>query len=268
MIRPRSFATALFAFILGAACLPMPAFAQTIHLITVADTRDANIGSGTAGNTTQIVEFVTKAAGEMKVTVSRQDVSGSAFSCQRIKEALDQVKPGSNDVVIFYYSGHGFRSEGSTSKFPELFCGQEAFSGGAPRLVDIASQLADKKPRLMLVVADSCNVLFTQPVPPLPAAAIAAVPVSRLKQYQNLFLRHKGTLTMSGSIKDQFSWYLPSTGLFTQQFVRALDAATQPNKEGLWSEVVQAAVVEIKVPYGTTTLPQNPESDNQVERMP
>lgn len=241
------------------------ASAQTIHLVTVADTNDLNIGSGTSGNTRRIADFINRAAAEMKVTVNRQDVSGKGFNCAAIAEATALIKAGPEDVVIFYYSGHGFRTPDNVTKFPDLYCGEEAFTGSAPRLVKVAADLAKKGARLTITIADSCNVLATQPLPPMPAGVIASVPVSREKQYRKLFFGHKGTLTISGSVSGQFSWYLTDYGLFTNQFLKALEAATQPSSQGLWSEVLPLALVEIKVPYGSTFLPQNPESDIRIQ---
>jgi len=241
------------------------ASAQTIHLITIADTNDLNIGSGTLGNTLRVAEFVNRAAAEMKVTVSRQDVSGKSFSCNRIAEAVGLLKAGPEDVVIFYYSGHGFRTDDNVTSFPDLYCGEEAFTGSAPRLLNIAAALAKKGARLTITVADSCNVLATQPLPQLPGAATASIPVSREKQYRKLFFGHRGTLTMSGAVKGQFSWYTPQHGLFTNQLFNALDAATHPSKQGLWKDVTDLAGVVINVPYGAGTLPQNPAIDNQIK---
>ena len=244
------------------------AWGQTIHLLTVGDTLDANIGSGTAANNKQITDFITKAAAEMKLTLSSQDISGTSFSCQKIKEAVVAMQAKEDDVVIFYYSGHGFRTQSNVSKFPELYCGEEAFAGKAPRLIDIASQLKQKGARLTITVADSCNVLDTQPQPPKGAGAIASLPVSRLKQYRSLFLRHKGTLTMSGSVKGQYSWYYPTNGLFTRQLIGALEVATQPDREGLWTEVLAVALTEIQVTLPSATVRQTPESDAQLALLP
>jgi hypothetical protein len=70
---------------------------------------------------------------------------------------------------------------------------------------------------------------------------------------------------MSGSIRDEFSWYYPDYGVFTRQFLAALDVATQPSKQGLWSEVLPAALAQIKVPYGKGTVPQDPESEINIK---
>lgn len=256
----RTLAGLLLALLLAAGGI---ASAQTIHLVTIADSNDINIGSGTQGNTRRVADFVNRAGAEMKVTVSRQDVSGKNFGCPKIIEAISLIKAGPEDVVIFYYSGHGFRTPDNATKFPDLYCGEEASNGGA-RLVDIAASLAKKGARLTITVADSCNVLATQPLPQ-PAGVIASVPVSREKQYRKLFFGHKGTITMSGSIRDEFSWYYPDYGVFTRQFLNALEAATQPSKQGLWSEVLPAALAQIRVPYGKGTLPQDPESDIRIQ---
>jgi Caspase domain len=265
MTTHRTLAGLLLALLLGIGSV---ASAQTIHLLTIADTNDLNIGSGTTGNTRRVADFINRAAAEMKVTVSRQDVSGNGFSCTKIAEAIGLMQAGPDDVVIFYYSGHGFRTDDNVTKFPDLYCGAEAFSGGAPRLVNVAADLAKKGARLTIVVADSCNVLATQPLPPRPAAAFASIPVSREKQYRHLFFGYKGMLTMSGSVSGQFSWYMPDYGLFTDQLLKALDAATQPSRQGLWSEVLPLALAEIRVPYGTGTIPQNPESESSISLKP
>lgn len=244
------------------------ATAQTIHLITVADSFDANIGTGAAANTRQVEDFVKAVAFELRLPLKRQDIAGKEFNCQRIQAEIEALTAGNDDVVIFYYSGHGFRTPENITKFPELYCGPEAFSGGAPRLKEVATQLQDKGARLTIAIADACNVLISQPARPARPGGIASVPVTRVEPYRTLFLRHKGTLVISGSIKDQYSWYLPTTGLFTSQFVAALEAATRPGKQGVWTEVLPAALKEIKVPFGNTTVPQKPESESTIVRVP
>ena len=245
-----------------------------IHLITIADTRDGGIGPGTSGNTKQMEDFLKTVARDLKVNLTRQDVSGTAFNCDQIKQAIKVANVGSDDVLIFYYSGHGFRSETNSTPFPELFCGNDAFSGGA-RLVDFADSLQKKGARLTITAADACNVLLTQPAPTRPVPEVASVPVSREQQFRRLFMKHKGTLVLSGAKRDQFSWYnvvanadMPVMGYFTKQFVGALDEATRPGKRGLWSEVVTTATKQINVQFYQTVIAQNPEVQSKLELLP
>lgn len=241
--------------------------AQTVHLVLIADSDDANIGTGAAANSKLVSEFINRAAAGAGVAINRVELSGKLFSCQRIKDAVSQLAPGSDDTVIFYYSGHGFRTGGNNSKFPELYCGEEAFAGNAPALTQISRDLAKKGARLTIVVADSCNVVVSLPVEPKAAAAMI-FPRTRDDQYRSLLLKHKGVLTLTGSVKDQYSWYLPSGGFFTKQFLAALESATQSSRTGLWTDVLRDALREIPVPVGPTqTVKQQPESESQLVRV-
>jgi hypothetical protein len=49
------------------------------------------------------------------------EVSGQKFGRKNVESALNNLSPGPNDIVIFYYSGHGFSyDQTETQAYPQL----------------------------------------------------------------------------------------------------------------------------------------------------
>ena len=144
-----------FAFIL----LPInDALAEVIHVISVADTSDRTIGSGAAGNQGRLASLTQDVTTLMQMGIDPININGSAtgsktFSCKAIKDAVDGLSVGPDDIVIFYYSGHGFRRPAETSRFPSFYCGADVYTSVAPSLESIAQKLVSKKPRLVIAIA-------------------------------------------------------------------------------------------------------------------
>src|SRR5437870_3396915 len=90
--------------------------AQTLHLISIADSNDATIGPGTAANSKAIQSYASIVSVVSKLKLNPLEISGGQYSCHAISKAVQtlQVKP--DDVIIFYYSGHGFAPANEASK--------------------------------------------------------------------------------------------------------------------------------------------------------
>lgn len=239
---------------------PVAASAQTIRLVTVSDSRDATIGHGAAENAKLVHAYFSQVAGVLGVPLTRIDVTEREFTCSNIRSALRSLPAASEDVVVFHYSGHGYRSDANLTKFPELYCGPEAYQGESIKLVDVTEELQRKGARMTLVVADACNVVVPG-VPGEPLGGVMSVPGGRADQFRKLFLKHRGVVTLSGAVKDQYSWYLPSGGHFTTQLLRALNEASAPGRTVEWSEVLDVATRQISIPVSGVSIPQKPERD-------
>src|SRR5262249_26727781 len=149
-----------------------------------------------------------------------------ADAVQRIKGRMTE-----NDAVIFYYAGHGFRRPNTTTNFPLFACAAPTNDESLQfppniGLSDVVGQLTqDRKPRFLLAIADTCNVVvqFGEAVG---ERGSAIVPPTILKAgLRHLFLNYRGTLTMSASQPGETAWYRVSGtpnnigGFFTNQFL-------------------------------------------------
>jgi hypothetical protein len=240
-------------FFLISAVIGQLASAQTIHLITIADTNDATIGQGVASNSKLLISYFREVSNLLQLNMIVTEIDGrqgcvvgeTCFSCSAIKTAVDRMQAGNNDVVLFYYSGHGFRTVRSTSQFPSFYCSTTDPLADSPNLYDVSTVLAAKGARLVITVADTCNAVIPLPLPQV--APAVAPPSRREQQLRRLFLEYKGLLIMSSSVPGQFSWYYPNGGIFTRRLLSTLQTVSAPGASGLWKDVTNEATKQISV---------------------
>ncbi len=250
-----------FAFFILAFSYCTTLSAQTLHAIIIGDTTDGTIGDGIKGNLAKIESLLKVMESSAGITVKRYQVVDTNFNCKSIRQAVQNLAPGADDAVLFYYAGHGFRRDSTQTTFPEFDCRRSADPDQA-QLSWVTSTLLDKKPRLIVALADTCNV----PVAPTPTPATASLnsPDNRTAGLRRLFLTYRGMLTMSGAVPGTYSYYYNSGpslgGFFTNQLLTVLDQ--QANTKGdlvHWEEIAAAATQKIYIPTAPPTeqLPQS-----------
>jgi hypothetical protein len=122
----RSRTLAAFVFLLVTLLLAAEARAQTLHAILIGDTSDGTIGPGITANLQKINSFLNVVETIAEIPVARYEIKDAAFNCKAIVDQVRSIDVSSNDVVLFYYSGHGFRRDTSQTIFPEFDCRRSA----------------------------------------------------------------------------------------------------------------------------------------------
>ena len=146
-------------------------------------------------------EIGEKLEGFMNVEASF--INGVSASKSRIRSEISQANLGSNDVVWYYYSGHGENYD----TWPQS--AQE----GVP-LTWVHSQLSNTPSRLTIAMYDCCTYRSPQYDPPSGIRPKSAF-------YKLLFLESSGNIISSSCSSGQFSYGNEVTGgLFTNSFVR------------------------------------------------
>jgi hypothetical protein len=238
--------------------------AQKIHAVLVGDTLDGSIGPGVKANLDHMQEFlqVVKTAGE--ITVSVDQIRDDAFSCKSITGAISKFKVSSDDVILFYYAGHGFRTSATPTTFPDFDC-RRSTSDPPTGMSGVISQFLKKqRPRFLVAIADACNKetapTFVSRALPLELAG----PDLKLA-LRRLFLQYKGSLLMSGSIPGQYSYYSVVEGslggYFSNQFLKTL--YQKINQRGAlvrWEEIADEAGKDMSIPSDPPDL-QRPQID-------
>ncbi len=97
----------------------------------------------------------------MQIQFVPKMIFGKEFSKINVDNAINAISPGPADIVVFYYSGHGFSNIKDKYSFPYLDLRDKSFQtyGGAYTLniEDIYNRIRAKGARLNLVFSDCCN---------------------------------------------------------------------------------------------------------------
>ncbi len=220
-----------------------------IHLIIVGDTLTTELGVENdlkrwcrefyeIKNNTGIVPSIVLLASETETLKDRaqsiQDLTGTQVlkidtSVQEVLNQCDQLSINSDDAVVFYYGGHGFRTDQVQGKWPAMQLHQmqdgRKRRAGLP-LKQVFDKLSAKNPRLLLVIADCCNDWLPVEIAPPLAYAYEGL-VNHEKFYKKLYLDSRGHYLASGCKEGQKSRSNSDVGgFFTNSFFSQVEKDT------------------------------------------
>jgi hypothetical protein len=145
---------------------------------------------------------------------------GPSLSSENVQSWVQSVEREAPDVVFFYYSGHGSRSESATIPWPCLFFPQafERF-----RSADLCARLRTLRSRLVIVILDCCNTPTTSLPPTLPDLIPKGIQRKiPLPGLTSLFLDTQGIIIAAGATPGEDSFALENGGLFTNSLIQAI----------------------------------------------
>ena len=164
-----------------------------------------------------------------------------------------KAKVAKNDVVLFWYSGHGLANENpGGSKWP-LMAFLDPARQARYTAVDfnaaVIGPLKASGAKLVIAAADCCNNLLSQ-------GKLRRLVRATSENYATLF-KQKGSLVMAGAIRGEVSYGSNAEGgQFTAQFLKTFYenvASTQPS----WQTILTNATQVIVDPYdGSAQHPQ------------
>ncbi|MDO5309314.1 MAG: caspase family protein [Planctomycetia bacterium] len=209
-----------------ALCCCANARAQKLYLFAEGDIKSANIKQGDMYD----IQFVRKV---MRDSIPSQrfclyndpesvssewrgpDVSNSDNISRDIFRAIESCPAGSNDIVFFYWTGHGAydSSRGHYLALPP---------GNGDRYVfrsKILSALKQKNPRLIVFITDTCHSLID-----VPSAPCAAPTMEMTRKIRSLFFDCRGVLDANSSSPGQKSISTEAGSIFTILFTSYLQS--------------------------------------------
>ena len=152
---------------------PLPRI-EKMFLFVVANTNDATVGKSTETDLKNVSGLFNSLASNLGITkVIPVYISGTGYSKAAVEKALlalEAQKPAPIDIVVFYFSGHGFRLPGDQSKYPRMSfrtaknkANKEV--GDNITLEEVYKRINALKPRVNLVLGDCCNTdIYENPV--------------------------------------------------------------------------------------------------------
>lgn len=248
----------LLAIMFWTTIMIIPANSQTLHAIIFANTKCPGEKPGSMGIGPSVtcdyqrmkIEFETMASFlNYKKDFQWYEGSPSNFCRTKLETALNNLSCGNDDIVIFYYSGHGGRSpQEKQDQFPwmQLVVDPYRTPWNASQyysLSQVLNRIKAKRPRLTIVLGDLCNSLSNaipqKDVPEMKGATkMSKAPCDF---YRDLFLKVKGSIIASSSKPGETSAACEEGGAFTICFTEALQIMVSNNMEPDWNILLEGA---------------------------
>lgn len=186
--------------------------AQTIHWLTFIDTTDKNVGqidkNGREVLYNHFVNVVNAALTEKGYKTNIQDIYGTTLTPQKCKEIVSSVNCAPNDIVVFYYIGHGTHGTVGGDVWPMMFMAQDNPNYLIP-LKWVHDQLKAKGAKLTATIGMCCNVYQGINRTSTPSFGVnygnTFLTDTEKNAIQQMFLENKGDFLLSSASPGQSS---------------------------------------------------------------
>ncbi len=234
--------------------------AKTIHWLTFIDTTDKYVGE-IDQNTRKIlyarwIDLVNATLSEQGYNVNIIDVYGSKTSPENCKNIVNDLDCGSEDIVMFYYVGHGTENS-NTSKYPLMHMAQSNVNKFVP-LSWVHNTLKKKGARLTITIGMCCNARQGAPGRIAPTFTTnygnSYVDQEMSESIKKMFLNYKGDMIITSASPAESSWACDSnigpTDFFTLnlliQFNNVLPDKSNPDWESMMREIKQSVYDDVR----------------------
>ena len=202
------------------------------HAILFADTDDSNIGKTTELDLSKVSSMLIEAQSSLQEEMEFKYYiyPGNYCNPENLRRVINSINVNSNDVVFFYYSGHGVRSVHDTSDYPQMCLGLGLNQQSKMISVEgVDREIAKKRPRLHFTVSDCCNSIGENVSPKLEISKGPSVISSQTKtNYKKLFLEKSGYAIVTSSSKGETSsCNLSVGGFFTFCLMHVMEQAVK-----------------------------------------
>ena len=232
----------LLVVILGLAVNMYAGLAQTFHVITMTDTNDRNIGAGVDVDRKKMLNEMETVAGfleEFGYDSRFSDYYGVNCGKATLIQAVNDLQVGPEDVVMFFYSGHGARAFNDSDPFPQMCLGTSNEQLWTPATL-IKNMIVKKNPRLTLVFTDCCN----KPAPGVTIKSVIAKTSGytdtngvKKEAYKKIFLESKGYVQATSSKDGEYSYCTSDGSVFTVALLDILKNVGEGSVTADWNTI-------------------------------
>ena len=223
--------------------LPLACNAQQFHAIVVTDTDAFQIGKSVRNDQKRIKSQFKTIAKHIGIPFQIYLFESKNTDPMEILNKIGKIEIAPDDLVLFYFSGHGFRLSAFTENpWPMLALENFPYS---LRYSHVIKELIRKKPQFILALSDCCNSFIDK-------MDLIPVPLSKGNQpkeipghYEELFLNQTGLIMASSSEPGEYSYCYPQGGIFTTSFVRHLRREAKSYNEPSWEAIFHRTSMEV-----------------------
>lgn len=218
--------------------------AKELYAFIAADTT-SDIKESCKKDMKNVIRAMQGISRETGMHLQLKQVNGKSLTKKTLDAWLESIKPGSDDVIYFHFSGHGLRArQKKRTRWPEM-----AFTSKNELIPFkwVINEIGAKKARLAILICDTCNTNF------FPRAALPEyVPVPKKTNVYNetagikkLFLKTKGLIAATASAPGKVAWNSNYGGLFTNAFLVSLQQEVY-KKNPQWEHVFKSTRKYVK----------------------
>lgn len=233
-------------FLFANTLLPAKEHKPTLRALIACDTFSQNILSGSKSDIFRIHKSLQAIAFQLHIKLQLTMFTGSRLNSSNVRRWLQSIPKSSQDIVFFYYSGHGTRQLYDQSPWPTLIFPKK--NNRLPQMYQGASVqkfLQQRNPRLSIIFFDCCNGFASRRPSNLLVRSFGPILCKKafLPGLKTLFLETRGMITASaaspGELATTFIRGRLTGGVFTTGFIFALQQlAKQPQVS--WTDVMQS----------------------------
>lgn len=264
-----------------------------MHLLIVADTLDKTIGSAVAQDVNKVIALFDGISSYLGITRITHVIYGDTYNKTTVQNAIAKLKPAPADIVIFYYSGHGFRiPEKPAWKYPNmklknykilrtsfrdslswLKADRQANITYSLNMEEVYNAIVKKGARFNLVMSDCCNDdIF--------AASVETTKPSKTKgsgvewneeNIRSLFLNKTPlSLLVTAAVSGQRSRTKKGFGsIYTDYFKSSLEMYCSKLKTNVtWDQVLQNAGTQTTNKVKNSACDKEGQSENACIQVP
>jgi hypothetical protein len=213
-----------------------PLQSATLHIILVGDTKDEVLNQVIKKDLKHMDNFIEELFDEMdldeldQITYTGKDTNSSFLY------DLAQLKVAPDDVIFFYFSGHGFYApKENENQWPFLYLSRE--DSGVSQL-HVTQLLLNLNARLTICFADCCNnILSDEEVPDL---LIKNMPFQtdgshRQTHLTDLFCKARGCILISSASPGFYAEGTDEKGsCFTNRFIKIFNRSLEKEEGISW----------------------------------
>ncbi len=209
--------------------------AATLHAILVGDTHDKELHKVIKKDLKHMEAHLDKVFEFLDVDWYEQTTYSGRDANSRLMDDLAALKIQPDDVIFFYFSGHGFYGENSEiGNWPTLYLSKEDIGINQ---FDIMQLLHQHNSSLLICLADCCNnILEEDNKPPILSPAIDQKVIRQkghaiASNIRKLFLDTQGFIMISSASPKYYAEGTDEEGSsFTNCYIKTFQKAVNSNK--------------------------------------
>ena len=160
----------------------------------------------------------------LDMTLHVKELKGKTLTKTQVRKWLESDSIAPDDIVLFYFTGHGFRTEKTRTIWPCIFFPAKK---EIIEFTDIINEFTQKPTSLCMIIADCCNNFYQEKML-MPFFGKNFLlhknfhPHHAEEVYSRLFKHTTGVIIASGSTPGKRSWCTKKGSIFTSALLTSL----------------------------------------------